>query len=218
MTSDLTSIEFAKNPAPRCPLVLVLDTSGSMAGEPIRELNAGLEALKTDLMSDPLAPTRVEIAIVTFGLNDVQLVQDFVTVSEWVPPRLEAGGLTPMGGALGLALDALFARKATYKANGHQYYRPWVFMLTDGNPTDDIQNAGSRIRQEEASGGAAFFAVLVQGADEVAVRGLSSRPPIRLRGLAFRELFQWLSASQRRVSASQVGEQVALPPVDWSTV
>lgn len=218
MSQDLAAIEFARNPDPRCPLVLVLDTSGSMSGTPISQLNEGLNTLKEELMEDALAQRRVEVALVTFGDGGVQLLQDFVTVAEWEPQYLSAGGMTPMGEALNLGLDTLSSRKASYRANGVQYYRPWIFMITDGSPTDDISRAGERVRAEEAQNGAAFFAVLVEGADADAISALSSRTPLRLRGLAFRELFQWLSASQRRVSASQVGDQVALPPVDWSVV
>ena len=59
--------DFADNPEPRCPCVLLLDTSGSMQGDPIDQLNAGIRAFKTELMADSLALKRVEISIVTFG-------------------------------------------------------------------------------------------------------------------------------------------------------
>ena len=218
MTNDLTAIQFATNPDPRAPLVLVLDTSGSMGGEPISELNAGLQALKEDLEKDELSSRRVEIAIVTFGDRGVQQAQDFVTARDWEPPVLTAGGLTPMGEALMLSLALVNERKTEYRVNGIQYYRPWIFMLTDGNPTDSVEAAGNILKMEEQNNGVAFFSVLVQDADPEPITGLSSKPPIPLRGLAFRELFQWLSASQKRVSGSMVGAQVALPPIEWSKV
>src|SRR5215216_272873 len=59
--------EFRDNPERRCPVVLVLDTSASMQGEAIRQLNAGLQQLASDLQRDPLASLRVELAIVSFG-------------------------------------------------------------------------------------------------------------------------------------------------------
>ena len=124
MTNDLSAVEFATNPDPRAPLVLVLDTSGSMIGEPISELNAGLQILREGLEKDELSSRRVEIAVVTFGHNGVQQVQDFVTARDWEPPVLEADGLTLMGEALMLGLALVNERKAEYRANGIQYYRP----------------------------------------------------------------------------------------------
>src|SRR5574338_1495499 len=63
----LEMAEFADNPEPRCPVVLVMDTSGSMKGTPILELNEGLRAFATALKADRLASLRVEVAVVAFG-------------------------------------------------------------------------------------------------------------------------------------------------------
>ncbi len=71
-------VEFAENQEPRCPCVLLLDTSGSMHGEKIGALNEGLRAFRDDLLRDPVARKRVEIAVVAFD-NEVRVVQDFVT-------------------------------------------------------------------------------------------------------------------------------------------
>ena len=60
------AVEFAENPEPRCPCVLLLDTSSSMQGLPIDALNQGLRTFKDELMKDPLASRRVEVAVVTF--------------------------------------------------------------------------------------------------------------------------------------------------------
>src|SRR5580658_8076240 len=70
--------EFAENPEPRVPCVLLLDVSGSMSGQPIAELNEGLVTLKDTLSADSLASKRAEIAIVTFG-GTVNVIQNFVT-------------------------------------------------------------------------------------------------------------------------------------------
>ncbi len=59
--------DFASNPEPRCPCILLLDVSGSMNGRPINELNAGLVTFRDELLADPLALKRVELGIVTFG-------------------------------------------------------------------------------------------------------------------------------------------------------
>ena len=210
-------IEFADNPEPRCPLVLVLDTSGSMAGEPIQELNEGLAVLAQDLAADDLASQRVEVAIVTFG--PVELVQDFVVADQFEAPRLTPTGVTPLGAAVERAIDMVTARKEDYKAAGIAYFRPWIFLITDGAPTDKWADAKKRVHQGEADRAFSFFAVGVADADFTVLNELSPKPALALQGLAFRELFQWLSQSQRQVSSSRPGDQVELPPADsWASV
>lgn len=216
--SDLdAAIEFAGNPDPRCPCVLLLDTSASMGGAPLEALNAGLRAFQLDIQGDSLAQRRVEVALVTFG-GTVQTVQEFVTAGQFEAPTLTAEGATPLGAALDLALDMVRARKATYKANGIPYYRPWIFLLTDGEPTDSWQQAAGRVHAEEAAGGLAFFAVGVAGANMERLAQIAVRPPLKLVGLQFVELFVWLSRSQQRVSSTKVGDQTALPPIGWAAV
>jgi uncharacterized protein YegL len=114
-------------------------------------------------------------------------------------------------------------RKEVYRRNGISYYRPWIFLITDGAPTEPIevmQRAAQAIQQEEAKKGVAFFAVGVEGADMRMLATLSKeRQPLKLKGLAFRELFLWLSASMQRVSSSKVGDKVDLPsPQGWGQV
>lgn len=207
--------EFVENPENRCPVILLLDTSGSMSGQPIQELNRGLAAFKEDVIKDAQASLSVEVAIVTFG--PVRLTQDFVTIDHFTPPKLETEGLTPMGAAIEYALDLLEKRKQSYKDNGVHYYRPWVFLITDGAPTDYWQNAAQRVREEDAQRRMLFFTVGVQGADMDKLRQIAppERPPVTLNGLDFRSLFVWLSTSMKRVSSGKVGEAVALPPVGW---
>ena len=208
------------NPEPRCPCILLLDTSKSMQGEAISELNAGLQAFKDSVSSDELAMQRIEIAIVTFG-GAVNIVQDFITVDQFIPPILSVTGLTPMGEAIDVALDHLQDRKQVYRENGVSYYRPWVFLITDGEPTDAWQNAARRIQQVEESKKVAFFTVGVQQADMKTLGQISggSRQPIHLKGLNFKQMFVWLSASLSGVSHSIPGEVIALPaPTGWGEV
>jgi uncharacterized protein YegL len=214
-------VEFADNPEPRCPCVLLLDTSGSMRGEPITALSGGLATFRAEVQKDSLARRRVEIAIVTFG-GAVQVVQNFVTVDSFQVPPLQAVGLTPMGTAILKGLDMVEARKAQYKNNGVAYYRPWVFLITDGSPEGEpehlVRQAAQRIRAEETAKRIAFFAVGVEGADMQQLAALTIRPPLKLRGLRFVDLFVWLSRSTQQVANSRVGDQVGLPPVDWGSV
>lgn len=213
--------EFVENPENRCPVVLLVDTSSSMQGAPMAALNTGLEAFQDAILQDEQAALRVDVAIVSFG--PVELVQDFVTIDHFVPPTLVAQGLTPMGEALTYALDLLEDRKQTYRTNGIQYYRPWVFLITDGapNPTSPWQQAAQRIREAEAQRKISFFAVGVQGADIHTLSQIApvERPPLMLNGLDFRSMFLWLSDSMVRVSSSTVGgDMVALPPVGWGQI
>ena len=215
--------EFVQNPENRCPVTLLLDTSASMRGEPIAELNAGLRAFHHQILCDELASLRVELSVVSFG-GEARLVQDFCTIDELGPPTLEASGDTPMGDALDLGLRMVDARKAVYRANGIHYYRPWIFLITDGAPTDGIawQEAALSMQEADLLGRVTFFTVGVQGADMAILRDIASpnRPPLMLQGLKFRDLFQWLSASVRRVSMSRIGgETLALPPVTgWAEI
>jgi uncharacterized protein YegL len=88
------SADFADNPEPRCPCLLILDTSGSMRGQPLDELNAGIRIFKDELSADSMASKRVEIAIISFG--PVQIAADFQTADVFNPPTLVADGDTPM--------------------------------------------------------------------------------------------------------------------------
>jgi uncharacterized protein YegL len=210
--------EFADNQENRCPVVLVLDTSGSMQGAPIQALNEGIQAFKQDVLRDVQATLSLETAIVTFGKDGVQKIQDFVGIDRFQPPALAADGLTPMGEAVILALDLLEARKGAYKSNGVQYYRPWLVLITDGAPTDDWQSSAQRLREAEGDNRVIALAVAVQNARLDILKQFSLRPPAALNGLDFRDLFLWLSNSMKRVSAGKVGEAVALPPMNWGQI
>ena len=219
MTQLDAAVEFATNPEPRCACVLLLDVSGSMAGKPIDALNDGLMAFAQDLGSDSLARQRVEVAVVTFGGNGVEVVHDFATAGQFEPSRLKAGGGTPMGEAIGRALDMVEERKRRYRENGIVYYRPWVFLITDGEPTDEWKPAAARVKTAEEANGLAFFAVGVEGANASVLGQIATRTPLMLQGLKFVELFVWLSQSQRTVSSSKPGDQTALPSVSgWAVV
>ncbi|WNG36054.1 VWA domain-containing protein [Archangium minus] len=215
------ALSFAENPEPRCPCVLLLDTSGSMNGRPIEALNAGLLQYRDELAADSLASKRVEVAVVTFG-GQVQTLHDFSTADAFFPSTLMAEGNTPMGEAIVRATDMLSERKSLYRQNGILFYRPWIFLITDGGPTDAWQSAAERVRQGEASKAFSFFAVGVEGANLDVLKQISVREPLKLDGLRFRDLFQWLSNSQKAVSRSQTTDEVRLAnpaaPGGWASV
>lgn len=209
--------DFADNPEPRVACLLLLDKSGSMAGERIRQLNEGLSAFKEELSGDDLALKRVEVGVVSFG--PVCIDSSFHTAPNFFPPLLRAEGDTPMGEAIRIGLEMLRQRKEEYRKNGISYYRPWIFLITDGAPTDEWQSAVSLIRQGEDDKSFAFFAVGVEGANLAILKQIAIREPLRLQGLKFREFFLWLSASMHRISRSTPGTAVALaPPNGWAEV
>lgn len=197
------SLDFADNPEPRCPCVLVLDTSQSMAGEPLAALERGLHVFREQLLSVPLARKRVEVAVIAFGAS-VEVVQDFVLADQFRPPTLQAAGQTPLCTAVLRALDMVEARKQRYRSNGICYSRPWIVLITDAMPQGDsvetTRQAVQRIREAETKRKAAFYAVGIDGANMKLLTRISVRPPLQLNGLRFADLFEWLSTSAARAA------------------
>ena len=213
--------DFALNPEPRCPCLLLLDVSGSMAGEPITELNAGLKAFHDELVADELASKRVEVACITFG--PVNVATEFETAGVFQPPWVRALGDTPMGAAISTGIELVRLRKEAYRKNGIAFYRPWIFLITDGAPTDEWTAAAKKVKEGEAAKAFAFFAVGIQGANLDILRKIAVREPLKLKGLQFRGLFQWLSNSMKSVSRSTPGDEVPLKnptegPDGWTSI
>jgi uncharacterized protein YegL len=148
---------------------------------------------------------------------------EFEVASVFEPPWLKALGDTPMGSAISTALELVRLRKEAYRANGIAFYRPWIFLLTDGAPTDEWTAAAQQVKEGEAARAFAFFAVGVQGANMDILRQIAVREPLKLKGLQFKSLFQWLSNSMKSVSRSTPGDDVPLKnptqgPDGWASI
>lgn len=204
----------------RTPCVLLLDTSWSMEGDKIRRLNAGFRAFRDDILRNPMAAQSVELCVISFG--PVTLQSDFSLLREMAPLRLEADGVTPLKEALELAMLKVTERKQTYRDHGISYYRPWIFLLTDGVPTDAEGVFSSSYRQLlqplQLAAAEKKFTLFTIGIDVSAegreVLSELSRPfggrCLDLANLKFEEMFLWLSGSLSRVSQSAPGEAVQL--------
>ena len=125
-----------------------------MNGRPINQLNAGLRTFKEELAADAIAMLRVEVAVVTFG--PVHVMSGFQTADDFQLPTLEPSGDTPLGAAIMQGLDMVETRKAAYRRAGIAYYRPWIFLVTDGAPTDAWQEAAERVRAGDSDTRKAF--------------------------------------------------------------
>jgi uncharacterized protein YegL len=121
-----------------------------------------------------------------------------------------------------MALDAIEQQKTVLREHGVPYTRPWLFILTDGAPTDTEAEwiaTCARTRAAEADGKIEVFAVGVEGADMDVLSMLAARQPLSLDGLHFRELFVWLSASLSQITRSAPGTHIELAPTNsWASV
>lgn len=204
--------DLVDNPTPRVPVSLCLDTSSSMSGSPIQELVRGVNLFYDAIDEDDDAHDSAEINIVEFN-SSAALVHDFASIERLQRiSSLAANGTTAMGAGVNLALDTLETRKATYSDKGVLYYQPWLVLMTDGAPTDNIDIAVRRVvDMVEAKKLTVIPIGIGSGADMKTLARFSPNfSPRRLDGLKFKEFFVWLSRSVARVSRSTPGDTVKL--------
>lgn len=214
MVQDLSR---ADRSVPRLPILLLLDTSGSMAGERIAELTKATEEFLRSLSQDEAAYARTDLAILTFG-GAVRVDQFFAPLSEVKPIHLEASGMTPMGEALSLAIEMLDQLLSQYRRDGIAYFRPWIVLLTDGSPTDEWRDAAKGVRDGLQHQRFRFLAIGLDQADMETLSQITTReyPPLRLAASSSVEaLFSWLSTSLRQGLDSAQDDVIPLPPASW---
>lgn len=215
-----TTNDLIDNPSPRCPCVLVLDTSSSMSGEAIKQLNEGVQYFIQSLNENEVAACSVEIAVVTAGSSVSQQLPFTNVMNIEGIQHFPASGMTPLGGAVDMALNMLEERKREYQRNGVAYFQPWMVMISDGAPNDAWQNAAAQAKKLSSDRKLVSLIIGVEGADMNTLSLFSNRPALKLQGLKFQEFFEWLSASMSRVSNSaSTAAQVDLPPMDsWASI
>ena len=205
----------------KCLCVLVVDISGSMHGEPINQLNKGLQEFHKEIMEDFVASQRLEVTIVTFG-SSVQCIQEPNLVNNFQMPTLSADGSTKLVDGVRLAMDVVENRKQWYKETGQNYYRPMIILITDGEPDGDQDLIGlsNEVSNKVASKSFKFYSLGVRGYNHQKLNQIcSTPPPLPLDGYKFSEFFKWLSNSIGIITKSTEGEVLMLPPVsDWTQI
>ena len=225
----MSEIDYSSNPNQRTPCVLVLDASGSMMENSSRgrtrmdELNDGIKELEKALKKDDVALSRVQLAIVSVGgpTFDAEIMMDWTDIVNYTTFNIEPGGATPLGKGLKLALDLVEEGKDSLKDAGISYTRPWIIVISDGEPTDlsEWHEAIEECKEAERLKKVEIFSIGVEDANMDMLNQISSKPALKLNGLMFRELFVWLSSSLSATSRSRPGDNVELPSTDpWRDV
>lgn len=187
----------------RLPVYLLLDTSGSMYGEPIEAVKNGVQTLISTLGSDPYALETAYLSIITFN-STAQQITPLTELAAIQQPNIDAGGCTVLGGALELLAKKVDSEitKTTAEVKGD--WRPLVFLMTDGEPTDSITKGLEEFKKRKfgmviacAAGQGANVNTLKQITENVVQLDTADSATIK----AF---FKWVSASISTSSKSVV--------------
>jgi uncharacterized protein YegL len=173
----MTSFDWEiDEPGPVAPCMIVLDCSASMAAR-IADLNGALARFIYEMQLDHIMRSRVALMIVGFG-TDVRVVVPPTSVRNvHMIPRLTAGGPSPLGHAVELAVDTLDDLRRYVRSRDMQNYRPIMFVFSDGSPTDDWRRGAERVRALARSGGLSVVCVGVgEDADFEVLRAMSPEP------------------------------------------
>jgi uncharacterized protein YegL len=198
----------------RLPVYLLLDCSGSMLGEPIEAVRQGVKALVADLRGDPQALETAYLSVITFNSIAVQAAP-LTELIRFQEPRLEAEGTTAMGAALRLLEECVAreVRKNTPQQKGD--WKPLVFLMTDGQPTDDFETAAAEVKARGI--GNIIACAAGSGADSSKLK-LLTESVFALNNLqpeTLKAYFRWVSSSIKTTSMSvglSVNGGIALPP------
>ena len=223
-------METPRNYDQKCPIVLVLDASGSMSGAPIDNLNNALTNLKDEILNDSILSNRLELAIVSFH-DDAEIARDFdLVLPEHEMPTIETGGLTNMFSGINKAIDMIENRKQYYKNSGQPYYRPIIVLFSDGSPTNsdqEIEDLDQKIQSMSDDKKFIFMPFGVgDGADDRAMQTLAKLAAqtedqrLKEKAVAFKlkdstkfaQVFAFVSASASAAMAGDGNAKVTLDP------
>lgn len=198
----------------RLPVYMVLDCSGSMSGEPIEAVRMGLRALVSDLQGDPQALETAWLSVISFDSSAKQAVP-LTEIGSFQEPNLDAGGTTAMGDALKTLLECVDREVRKTSANQKGDYKPLVFIMTDGMPTDSWESAADEVKRRRL--GNIIGCAAGPDADDAVLKRITETV-VRLQDCSPGTLgafMKWVSASISTTSASvsaQGEAAVALPP------
>jgi len=201
----------------RLPVYLVIDTSGSMSGEPIEQVRNGIQMLVSALRQDPYALETACLSVITFS-SDAYVATPLTELTSFQPPLLEATGTTSMGAALRLVTEQAEKEVAKTTASSKGDWRPMVFLMTDGRATDDLTSGLERFKAYKWG---VTVACAVNGADEGSLEQLGAGMIVKLDTSSqgsMAAFFKWVSASVGTVSMAveNSGKEVTgldqLPP------
>ncbi len=178
----------------RLPVYLLLDTSGSMYGEPIEAVKNGVQTLISTLRSDPYALETAYISIITFNTT-AQQVSPLTEMAAFQMPNIDASGCTSLGGALNLLAQKIDSEITKTTAGNKGDWRPLVFIMTDGEPTDSLAQGLAEFKKRKC--GMVVACAAGQGANTKTLKQITENV-VQLDtadSATIKAFFKWVSAS-----------------------
>ncbi len=195
----------------RLPVYLLLDCSGSMYGDPIKAVKKGVNTFIKEVKSDSITKDTVYVGVITFGKTVEFITEGLVHIDKFYPPELEADGSTPLGRALEILQTSIDRDvKPSVKGKERGDWKPLVFILTDGEPTDDWQTPRQEILNRQNRKVVNVITVgCGPGINETKLKAIAIGHAFRMDNSeeSFRQFFQWVSQSVK--SASKIVSQAS---------